>query len=73
MMYILVDKPATYMIEELNFCQHKWVWQSKNVEAIRAAIYLTHRKANIDGFSVISKTLTSIKVQSYPSWAKEYL
>lgn len=72
MQHILVDKDALYMIEELNFCQHKWLWVGEPKDLFT---YVITKKLNdrCGTLSVISKTLTAIKVQSYPSWAKEYL
>lgn len=73
MMFILVNKPYTYMVEELNFCQHKWIY--KTTKAIDIFTYVVTKKLHnhCDELSVITKTETSIKVQPYPIWAKENL
>jgi|LakMenEpi03Aug12_release.lakeMendotaPanAssembly.Ray.scaffolds.fasta_scaffold2944951_1 hypothetical protein len=72
-MFILVNKPYSYMVEELNFCQHKWIY--KTVSAKEVFLYVVAKKihSHCDELSVITKTDTSIKVQPYPIWAKENL
>lgn len=73
MMFILVNKPYSYMVEELNFCQHKWVYKSEKAKNI--FLYVASKKLHnhCDELSVITTTETSIKVQPYPIWAKENL
>jgi len=72
-MYILVNKPYDYIVEELNFCQHKWIYKTEKAKDI--FVYVVSKKIHdhCDELSVITKTDTSIKVQSYPIWAKENL
>ena len=72
-MFILVNKSYDYMVEELNFCQHKWKYKSEDPINIFVFVVTKTNSAKCDELSVITKTDTSIKVQSYPVWAKEYL
>jgi hypothetical protein len=76
-MHILVDKDTLYMVEELNFCQHncqhKWLYVSENPKDIFSYVVAKKLNDRCDTLSVISKTLTSINVESYPVWAKKYL
>lgn len=72
-MFILVNKPYSYMIEELNFCQHKWIYKSEDSTNIFVYVVTKTNSAKCDELSVITKTDTSIKVQPYPVWAKENL
>lgn len=73
MMFILVNKPYDYMVEELNFCQHKWKYKSEDPKSIFVYVVTKTNASKCDELSVITKTETSIKVQSYPIWAKENL
>jgi len=72
-MFILVNKPYSYMIEELNFCQHKWIYKTENSKNVFLYVASKRLHTHSDELSVITKTETSIKVQPYPVWAKENL
>ena len=72
-MFILFNKPYAYMVEELNFCQHKWIYMSEDPKSIFVYVVTKTKTALCDSLSIITKTDTFIKVQSYPVWAKENL
>lgn len=67
--YILVDKPVTYLVSELNFCQHKWVHCSHSANSIINFVVATGRNNDCQKLSVITKDNNSLSVLSYPVWA----